>query len=74
MTNLDGKCIRVLDAHEDPVTSIDVGKDGGVVASASYDGKIHIWDGKSGNCVTTLEAGRSVYVLSFEISPSPEET
>lgn len=49
-----GKCIRVILAHSDPITSIDFNTDGTILASASYDGLIRIWSIDSGICLKTI--------------------
>jgi WD40 repeat protein len=39
----EGRCLRELPAHSDPVTSVDFLRDGSMIASSSYDGLCRIW-------------------------------
>ena len=49
-----GKCLRVLPAHSDPVTSVGFNKDGTLIVSGSYDGLLRLWDTSTGQCLKTI--------------------
>jgi COMPASS component SWD3 len=50
----DGRCLRAIPAHSDPVTGVSFGPDGSLLVSSSYDGLIRVWDTNSGRCLKTI--------------------
>jgi hypothetical protein len=48
------RCTRELPAHSDPVTGVDYSWDGTMLASASFDGIVRLWDSGTGHCLKTL--------------------
>ena len=53
-----GAPIRTIPAHSDPITSLDMTKDGQYLLSSSYDGMVRVWDLRNGRCVETLQNKR----------------
>lgn len=62
---LEGRCIRPIPAHSDPISSVDFSRDGTLIVSSSYDGLIRIWDTATGSCLQTLDDGCSQPVYAF---------
>ncbi|KAJ2001228.1 hypothetical protein GGI04_000624 [Coemansia thaxteri] len=50
-----GKAFLLAGRHAGPVTHVDYASTGALVASASRDGSVKLWDGASGKCVRTLD-------------------
>ncbi|DAZ99039.1 TPA: hypothetical protein N0F65_010925 [Lagenidium giganteum] len=48
------KCVVVLPAHPEPITSVDFSFDGTLLLTGSYDGLARIWDVASQQCMKTL--------------------
>lgn len=63
-----GACVQTLEGHSASVTSIIFSHDSKLLASASYDDTIRVWDARSGQCLQTLNFGRVVIVKSFDIT------
>ncbi|MFZ4573597.1 MAG: WD40 repeat domain-containing serine/threonine protein kinase [Phycisphaerales bacterium] len=61
------KLLFVLAGHTDEVEDVEISPDGGLVATASFDGTVGLWSARSGERVGTLR-GHSVAVrsLSFD--------
>jgi COMPASS component SWD3 len=59
-----GRCIRSMPAHSDPVTAVQFNRDGTLIVSGSYDGLCRIWDTATGQCIKTLidDGNPRVYV------------
>src|SRR5258708_34311676 len=57
-----------LEGHSGMVTSVAFSPDGGLLASASRDDTIKLWDPQTGEHLRTLE-GHSDSVLSVAFSP-----
>ena len=63
--------IATLDGHTDRVPSMSFSPDGTILASASWDGAVKLWDVSTKENIATLEGQRgSVYSVSF----SPDGT
>jgi WD40 repeat protein len=60
-------CLQTLEGHSRYVTSVAVSHDSTLLASASSDSTVKIWDASSGACLETLE-GHSGYVTSVAFS------
>ena len=61
-------CQQTLEGHSRSVTSVAFSPDSTLVASASYDETVKIWDIATGTCTQTLE-GHSDWVNSVAFSP-----
>jgi WD40 repeat protein len=48
-------CLQTLEGHSDCVNSVAFSHDSALLASASYDNTIKIWDAHSGECLQTLK-------------------
>lgn len=46
----DGRCLKELPAHSDPVTAVAFNHDGSLLVSSSYDGLCRIWSAPPGSC------------------------
>lgn len=46
--------MRVLQAHSDPVTSVDINSDDTLICSSSFDGLLRVWDCKFGGCLKAI--------------------
>ena len=59
----------ILTGHTGSVTSVGVSSDGSVVASASDDGMLMVWDGDGGHPLGDLLTGRGDSVQTVAVSP-----
>lgn len=50
-----GKCVKILSDHSDPVTSVDMNHDDSLICSTSFDGLLRLWDARVGNCISILQ-------------------
>ena len=68
--NPDGtqKLIRTLPGHKEAITQIQYSPDGQLIASASWDKTIKLWDAESGDLVDTLK-GHENGINSIAFSP-----
>ena len=62
-----GDCLRTLEGHSEPVTSVALSADGRTIISGSAEGTIKVWDLESGDCLRTLQ-GHSWRVSSIALS------
>ncbi|KAF9884983.1 hypothetical protein FE257_000893, partial [Aspergillus nanangensis] len=62
------QCLQALEGHSDRVRSVTFRPDGKMLASASGDKTIRLWDPITGQCLQTLE-GHSEWVRSVTFQP-----
>lgn len=65
-----GKCLKVLPAHSDPVTAVDINREGSMIVSSSYDGLCRVWDTNTGHCMKTLIDDENPPVSFVKFSPN----
>ena len=66
-----GKCLNTLQGHNNHVNSVAITPDGNILASASSDQTIKLWDIKSGKCLNTLK-GHTRYINSVNFNVNGE--
>uniref|UniRef100_A0A453B8T7 Uncharacterized protein n=1 Tax=Aegilops tauschii subsp. strangulata TaxID=200361 RepID=A0A453B8T7_AEGTS len=65
-----GRCIRTIDAHSEPVTSVHFIRDGSIIVSGSHDGSCKIWDAGTGSCLKTVIDDKKPAVSCSMFSPN----
>jgi WD40 repeat protein len=63
-----GACLQTLEGHSDLVSSVAVSGDSRWVVTGSDDNTAKIWDAGSGRCLQTLDVGKAVLHISFDVS------
>jgi len=64
----EGRCVRTLARHTDPVYSVAFSPDGRHVASGSFDKRLHVWRVKDGKRVRTHRGEGGI----FEVCWNPD--
>ena len=65
-----GACLQTLEGHGDSVDSVAFSHDSTRLASGSDDKTVKIWDAGTGACLQTLNIGKVLYHISFDITDS----
>jgi WD40 repeat protein/serine/threonine protein kinase len=60
-----GQRFLLIGQHENEVTAVRFSPDSAVLASASLDGTVKLWDVATGDLITTLDHGAEVNFISF---------
>ncbi|MDP2435664.1 MAG: hypothetical protein Q8P67_07975 [archaeon] len=63
-----GKCVDTLVGHTDPVYSVAFNPTGDLIASGSFDRKLHIWSVKDGTFVASFEAAGGIFEVGWSAS------
>jgi COMPASS component SWD3 len=62
--------VRLVNAHSDPVSGIDLSADGTMLVTAGYDGLCRIWDSETGQCLKTVYGDTTPPVSAVQFSPN----
>jgi WD40 repeat protein len=63
-------CLQTLEGHSDIVTSVAFSHGSTKLVSASSDKTVKLWDVSSGECLQTLDIGRTLHKLSSNFTDS----
>ncbi|MGD1807439.1 WD40 repeat domain-containing protein [Dapis sp. BLCC M126] len=53
-----GKCLKIIEAHNVRISSLDCSRDSRMVITGSLDETIKLWDVESGECLKTMRVAR----------------
>ena len=62
-----GKILRSYIWHDKPVNSVDVNPESGRIVSCAGDGKIILWNLKSGECISEIETPSIPHAVAFAL-------
>src|SRR2546421_233392 len=65
-----GEYLSTLEALSGLANSVAFSHDSARLASGSSDKTVKIWDASSGECLSTLEVGKALFRISFDVSDS----
>src|SRR2546421_709648 len=63
-------CLQTLKGQSSYVISVAFSHDSARLASATGEGTVKIWDASSGTCLQTLNIGKGLNSISFDITDS----
>jgi WD40 repeat protein len=63
-------CLQTLEGHSSTVNSVAFSHDSKLLASASFDTTVKVWDAATGTLQQTLEVDSNVRSLSFDVTNS----
>ncbi|KAF2737041.1 NACHT-domain-containing protein [Polyplosphaeria fusca] len=61
-------CLSTLEGHSDAVSSVAFSHDSTLLASASHDRTVRVWEVGSGECLHTVNVERALYRITFDSS------
>lgn len=62
---MTGECLHILHGHSNKVTAIAFSPIGNILASASWDGSVRLWDLLDGQCRAILKHNADVFDVAF---------
>ena len=62
---IDGKCLRTIKAHSQPVWTVAMSHDGSLIASGSVDNTVKLWDSNTGSQIAMFQHQGSVSQVAF---------
>jgi WD40 repeat protein len=65
----DGVVLKKMEGNGNSVGAVAVSRDGQLIASGDDDGKLIVWHGGTGECLTQAIEAHSNYIYSLEFSP-----
>jgi transcription initiation factor TFIID subunit 5 len=66
-----GSAVRLYTGHSGPITCVEISPDGKLLATASTDSAVNVYDINSAKCIKSFKGhtpGSSVYTLTFDKS------
>lgn len=61
-----GGCLQEFDEHHSIVSQVALSHDSALLAFATFDNTVKIWEVGTGRCLQTLEVGKTLRELSFD--------